>query len=116
MESTNALKAHLNSQKHQDNFHDYEKYDCPDENSKLNYSDTNSSSLKDMSLKRKYDKIPVLDEKRRKTETKGERNKKITDRPGFGQDKYDETSYYFDFEKSLRKVYPYYFTFTTFTK
>ena len=127
MESTNALKAHLNSQKHQDNFHDYEKYDCPDENSKLtrnsnvddlgnNCSDTNSSSLKAMSLKRKYDKIPVLDEKRRKTETKGERNKKITDRPGFGQDKYDETSYYFDFEKSLRKVYPYYFTFTTFTK
>ncbi|XP_053949814.1 pseudouridylate synthase RPUSD2 [Anastrepha ludens] len=35
-------------------------------------------------------------------------------RPGFSDDRYDETSYYF--ENGLRKVYPYYFTFTTFTK
>nr|CAD7458501.1 unnamed protein product [Timema tahoe] len=35
-------------------------------------------------------------------------------RPGFSDDRYDETAYYF--ENSLRKVYPYYFTFTTFTK
>ncbi|XP_011177484.1 pseudouridylate synthase RPUSD2 [Zeugodacus cucurbitae] len=35
-------------------------------------------------------------------------------RPGFSEDRYDETSYYF--ENGLRKVYPYYFTFTTFTK
>ncbi|XP_067635153.1 pseudouridylate synthase RPUSD2-like [Eurosta solidaginis] len=35
-------------------------------------------------------------------------------RPGFSDDRYNETSYYF--ENGLRKVYPYYFTFTTFTK
>lgn len=36
------------------------------------------------------------------------------DRPGFTEDRYDETSFYF--ENGLRKVYPYFFTFTTFTK
>lgn len=35
-------------------------------------------------------------------------------RPGFDENRYNETSYYF--ENGLRKVYPYYFTFTTFTK
>lgn len=36
------------------------------------------------------------------------------ERPGFTEDRYDETSYYL--ENGLRKVYPYFFTFTTFTK
>ncbi|XP_043216269.1 RNA pseudouridylate synthase domain-containing protein 2-like isoform X1 [Amphibalanus amphitrite] len=35
-------------------------------------------------------------------------------RPGFTDERYTETSYWF--ENGLRKVYPYYFTFTTFTK
>lgn len=35
-------------------------------------------------------------------------------RPGFSEERYDETSYYI--ENGLRKVYPYYFTFTTYTK
>ncbi|XP_071447087.1 pseudouridylate synthase RPUSD2-like [Hetaerina americana] len=35
-------------------------------------------------------------------------------RPGFSDDRYNETSYYI--ENGLRKVYPYHFTFTTFTK
>ncbi|XP_034234906.1 RNA pseudouridylate synthase domain-containing protein 2-like [Thrips palmi] len=35
-------------------------------------------------------------------------------RPGYSDDRFNETSYYFD--EGLRKVYPYYFTFTTFTK
>ncbi|ODM99685.1 RNA pseudouridylate synthase domain-containing protein 2 [Orchesella cincta] len=35
-------------------------------------------------------------------------------RPGFTDERYNETSYYT--ENGLRKVYPYYFTFTTFTK
>ncbi|XP_065570945.1 pseudouridylate synthase RPUSD2-like isoform X2 [Artemia franciscana] len=35
-------------------------------------------------------------------------------RPGFSDERYNETDYYF--ENGLRKVYPYYFTFTTFTK
>lgn len=38
----------------------------------------------------------------------------MRDRPGFQEDRYDETSFYF--ENGLRKVYPYFFTFTTFTK
>lgn len=35
-------------------------------------------------------------------------------RPGFSDERFDETSYYF--ENGLRKVYPYYFTFTSYTK
>ncbi|KAH7982068.1 hypothetical protein HPB52_002863 [Rhipicephalus sanguineus] len=35
-------------------------------------------------------------------------------RPGFGSDRFDETEYYF--QHGLRKVYPYYFTYTTFCK
>ncbi|XP_064466495.1 pseudouridylate synthase RPUSD2-like [Ornithodoros turicata] len=35
-------------------------------------------------------------------------------RPGFGEDKFNETEYYF--ENGLRKVYPYNFTYTTFCK
>lgn len=35
-------------------------------------------------------------------------------RPGFNDERFNETSYYF--ENGLRKVYPYYFTFTTYTK
>jgi RluA family pseudouridine synthase len=35
-------------------------------------------------------------------------------RPGFTDERFNETSYYFD--NGLRKVYPYYFTFTTYTK
>ena len=37
-------------------------------------------------------------------------------RPGFTDERYNETSYYNEPENGLRKVYPYYFTFTTFTK
>ncbi|XP_055370718.1 pseudouridylate synthase RPUSD2-like [Condylostylus longicornis] len=48
--------------------------------------------------------------KKPKLETKDLKAK----RPGFSEDRYNETSYYF--ENGLRKVYPYYFTFTTFTK
>ncbi|KAL5291175.1 RPUSD2 family protein [Megaselia abdita] len=35
-------------------------------------------------------------------------------RPGFGEEKYSETEYYF--ENGLRKVHPYNFTFTSYTK
>lgn len=35
-------------------------------------------------------------------------------RPGFSDERFNETSYYL--ENGLRKVYPYYFTFTTYTK
>jgi RluA family pseudouridine synthase len=128
MESTSALKCHLQSTKHTENF-------------KAFVSGKNSSELS--STESKIDNInncrntkqpPIHEDirksqandsnevqqsrgsKRRKMETKGEKNKGINDRPGFGQDKYDETSYYFDPDKELRKVYPYYFTFTTYTK
>ncbi|CAG9797024.1 unnamed protein product [Chironomus riparius] len=50
------------------------------------------------------------DLKKAKLETKALKAK----RPGFTDDRYYETSYYI--ENGLRKVYPYYFTFTTFTK
>ena len=51
------------------------------------------------------------DTKKPKLETKALKAK----RPGFTEgEQYNETSYYYD--AGLRKVYPYYFTFTTFSK
>ncbi|KAL4154447.1 hypothetical protein QTP88_000311 [Uroleucon formosanum] len=38
----------------------------------------------------------------------------VVTRPGYSAERFDETSYYI--ENGLRKVYPYYFTFTTYTK
>jgi len=38
----------------------------------------------------------------------------VQTRPGFSIERFNETSYYI--ENGLRKVYPYYFTFTTYTK
>ena len=52
------------------------------------------------------------DVKKAKLETKALKAK----RPGFTDERYNETSYYHEPEFGLRKVYPYYFTFTTFTK
>ncbi|XP_055680387.1 pseudouridylate synthase RPUSD2-like isoform X2 [Lutzomyia longipalpis] len=61
--------------------------------------------------KRKADDVEQLkDLKKAKLETKALKAK----RPGFTDERYHETSYYI--ESGLRKVYPYYFTFTTFTK
>ncbi|KAH8306686.1 hypothetical protein KR044_006529 [Drosophila immigrans] len=64
-----------------------------------------------------------LTEKRKALETEGSvevkkpkletKDLKAT-RPGFSEERYEETSYYI--ENGLRKVYPYFFTFTTFTK
>ncbi|VVC36908.1 Pseudouridine synthase, catalytic domain,Pseudouridine synthase, RluC/RluD, conserved [Cinara cedri] len=76
-----------------------------------------SSSLNDedhLTNKRKYladDRSDSgKDLKKAKLETKALKAK----RPGFTDERYNETSYYI--ENGLRKVYPYYFTFTTFTK
>ncbi|KAL7738930.1 hypothetical protein ACLKA6_016931 [Drosophila palustris] len=52
----------------------------------------------------------VVESKKPKLETK---DLKAT-RPGFSEERFEETSYYT--ENGLRKVYPYFFTFTTFTK
>lgn len=41
-------------------------------------------------------------------------NSRQASRPGYSDDRFNETSYYY--ERGLRKVYPYFFTFTTFTK
>ncbi|XP_059485319.1 pseudouridylate synthase RPUSD2-like isoform X2 [Neocloeon triangulifer] len=60
--------------------------------------------------KRKAEEDTSSDLKKAKLETKALKAK----RPGFTDDRYNETSYYI--ENGLRKVYPYYFTFTTFTK
>ncbi|TMW46612.1 hypothetical protein DOY81_008308 [Sarcophaga bullata] len=61
--------------------------------------------------KRKADDFDqTKDIKKAKLETKALKAK----RPGFTDERYHETSYYI--ENGLRKVYPYYFTFTTFTK
>ncbi|XP_044759669.1 RNA pseudouridylate synthase domain-containing protein 2-like [Coccinella septempunctata] len=66
---------------------------------------------KNCAEKRRADEeLTKKDLKKAKLETKALKAK----RPGFTDDRYDETSYYF--ENGLRKVYPYYFTFTTFTK
>nr|XP_017099101.2 RNA pseudouridylate synthase domain-containing protein 2 isoform X1 [Drosophila bipectinata]XP_017099102.2 RNA pseudouridylate synthase domain-containing protein 2 isoform X1 [Drosophila bipectinata]XP_043068509.1 RNA pseudouridylate synthase domain-containing protein 2 isoform X1 [Drosophila bipectinata] len=56
------------------------------------------------------DNDQIKELKKAKLETKALKAK----RPGFTDERYQETSYYM--ENGLRKVYPYYFTFTTFTK
>ncbi|XP_037711400.1 RNA pseudouridylate synthase domain-containing protein 2 isoform X2 [Drosophila subpulchrella] len=67
--------------------------------------------------------VAHLPEKRKAKNSEDESNaKKVkldanglkTKRPGFNEERYEETSYYF--ENGLRKVYPYFFTFTTFAK
>ncbi|XP_078047482.1 pseudouridylate synthase RPUSD2 isoform X1 [Augochlora pura] len=64
-----------------------------------------------ISEKRKAEEADASkDLKKAKLETKALKAK----RPGFTDERYNETSYYV--ENGLRKVYPYYFTFTTFTK
>ncbi|XP_063708142.1 pseudouridylate synthase RPUSD2-like [Culicoides brevitarsis] len=72
----------------------------------------------------KFDKNPEEPEQKRKPSTTNDprppKKKRVKadfmnrDRPGYTEDRFDETSYYF--ENGLRKVYPYFFTFTTFTK
>ena len=56
--------------------------------------------------------VAACDAKRPKIENKARK----PERPGFGDDRFDETSYYFDPVAKLRRVYPYFFTFTTFAK
>ncbi|XP_021943683.1 RNA pseudouridylate synthase domain-containing protein 2 isoform X2 [Folsomia candida] len=56
------------------------------------------------------DSVIAREIKKAKLETKALKAK----RPGFTDERYNETSYFV--ENGLRKVYPYYFTFTTFTK
>ncbi|KRG03703.1 RNA pseudouridylate synthase domain-containing protein 2 isoform X1 [Drosophila mojavensis] len=69
------------------------------------------ASLEQLLEKRKAsDETEATEPKKPKLETK---DLKLT-RPGFSEERYDETSYYI--ENGLRKVYPYSFTFTTFTK
>ncbi|XP_023319674.1 RNA pseudouridylate synthase domain-containing protein 2 [Eurytemora carolleeae] len=61
--------------------------------------------------KRKYEQEDATnDTKKVKFETRILKAK----RPGFTDERFNETTYYF--QNGLRKVYPYYFTFTTFTK
>lgn len=65
----------------------------------------------------------LLEMSKRKLNGRAEHTKKpkkakldpaLTTRPGYTSERFDETSYYI--ENGLRKVYPYYFTFTTYTK
>ncbi|XP_071519411.1 pseudouridylate synthase RPUSD2-like [Panulirus ornatus] len=68
------------------------------------------SSSKESNSMADFDIGPVRKKPKAKLETKALKAK----RPGFSEERYNETSYYI--ENGLRKVYPYYFTFTTFTK
>ena len=127
IECTNALKSHLQSAKHTANASHLtkKKIDISTNISQNIAHDCDTHSLEILTLpfdkcSSKREKNSSFSEKkqykRRKVESKGDKNKRITDRPGFGQEKYNETSYYFDPVKKLRRVYPYYFTFTTFSK
>ncbi|XP_045469909.1 uncharacterized protein C18B11.02c-like isoform X2 [Harmonia axyridis] len=87
--------------------------DVPDEISGTNEMKCcgEQDTTKNFTEKRRADdELSKKDLKKAKLETKALKAK----RPGFTDDRYDETSYYI--ENGLRKVYPYYFTFTTFTK
>uniref|UniRef100_A0A6P4FJ65 Pseudouridylate synthase RPUSD2 n=3 Tax=Drosophila rhopaloa TaxID=1041015 RepID=A0A6P4FJ65_DRORH len=85
-----------------------------------NPTDTTDPPILKSKEKLELDHLP---EKRKANTLEGESNGKKakldanglkTKRPGFSDERYDETSYYF--ENGLRKVYPYFFTFTTFAK
>ncbi|XP_073824886.1 pseudouridylate synthase RPUSD2-like isoform X2 [Musca autumnalis] len=76
-----------------------------------NFDDYKEKKKSHVPEKRKVeDNEQIKDLKKAKLETKALKAK----RPGFTDERYHETSYYI--ENGLRKVYPYYFTFTTFTK
>lgn len=77
---------------------------------KLCGSEKDKGKLSGTEKRKADDGEPNKDLKKAKLETKALKAK----RPGFTDDRYNETSYYI--ENGLRKVYPYYFTFTTFTK
>ncbi|CAI6359454.1 unnamed protein product [Macrosiphum euphorbiae] len=70
----------------------------------------NSDVLQVSKHKRKL----YLQSKHSKKPPKKVKLEKVPKRPGYSAERFDETSYYI--ENGLRKVYPYYFTFTTYTK
>ncbi|XP_034473106.1 polyhomeotic-like protein 1 isoform X2 [Drosophila innubila] len=72
--------------------------------------ESEKQKLKIPEKRKTEDTEQIKDLKKAKLETKALKAK----RPGFTDERYQETSYYT--ENGLRKVYPYYFTFTTFTK
>jgi len=77
----------------------------------INYLNQEQQLINGLLSKRKLDlEEPREDLKKAKLETRALKAK----RPGFTDERFNETTYYF--ENGLRKVYPYYFTFTTFTK
>uniref|UniRef100_A0A336LLV6 CSON012854 protein n=1 Tax=Culicoides sonorensis TaxID=179676 RepID=A0A336LLV6_CULSO len=86
----------------------------PSEIIQLKKDDVDSNVISKVEIKRKQDDLSkgTQPPKKKKKRTKFDFINK--DRPGFTEDRYDETSYYF--ENGLRKVYPYFFTFTTFAK
>ena len=109
IEAAQALKDHLKGEKHAKQLATYISWIQRNKD----YSKTESATNSSAPPKRKSQ-----EESEAETEVK---KAKIDDpkalRPKpleFNDDKYNETSYYFD--GYLRKVYPYYFTFTTFTK
>ncbi|XP_030240013.1 intrastrand cross-link recognition protein-like isoform X2 [Drosophila navojoa] len=75
-----------------------------------NVSELEKQKVKIPEKRKTEDTEQIKDLKKAKLETKALKAK----RPGFTDERYQETSYYI--ENGLRKVYPYYFTFTTFTK
>ncbi|KAH8246775.1 hypothetical protein KR038_008687 [Drosophila bunnanda] len=72
--------------------------------------DSENAKVKIPEKRKTDDNDQIKELKKAKLETKALKAK----RPGFTDERYQETSYYM--ENGLRKVYPYYFTFTTFTK
>ncbi|EDW13345.2 uncharacterized protein Dmoj_GI20532 [Drosophila mojavensis] len=75
-----------------------------------NVSELEKQKVKIPEKRKTEDTEQIKDLKKAKLETKALKAK----RPGFTDERYQETSYYI--ENGLRKGYPYYFTFTTFTK
>ncbi|XP_066143649.1 pseudouridylate synthase RPUSD2-like isoform X1 [Euwallacea fornicatus] len=86
---------------------------CVSEKDKSKLIGTEKRKADDGEPNKDLKKVSLLSEvllSEAKLETKALKAK----RPGFTDERYNETTYYI--ENGLRKVYPYYFTFTTFTK
>ena len=109
IEAAQALKDHLKGEKHAKQLATYISWiqRNKDYSKTESENDSNTAPPKRKSLDEADAEIDV---KKAKIDTKATKPKTLE----FNDEKYNETSYYY--EGNLRKVYPYYFTFTTFTK
>eukprot|EP00093_Oithona_nana_P013245 13245.XXX_674057_672063_1 [CDS] Oithona nana genome sequencing. len=110
IEASSALKSHLKGDKHNKALETYVPRPVQTPKTLKISSPILASSVEPQKRKLLDDGIENKSEtKKPKLETKALKANRFTE-----DEQYNETSYYYD--ANMRKVYPYYFTFTTFSK